>query len=128
MKLSATQTLIAGALLALLSVAFGAFGAHALKPLLTSAQQGDNFELAVRYQFFHALALLFVGLWMRVPAASGSFIPVTFLAGIALFCGGLYAVSLGGPAMKPVAAVIPVGGVLFLIGWGILLFRLVKNY
>jgi uncharacterized membrane protein YgdD (TMEM256/DUF423 family) len=67
MGMNIKQTLIAGAVLGLLGVGLGAFGAHALKPTLEANGRLDTFELAVRYQFFHALALLFLGLWMGRP-------------------------------------------------------------
>lgn len=127
MKMTSKLALTWGAMIALVSVALGAFGAHALKPALVAANQLENFEIGVRYQFYHALALLFVGLWMSHQKLHKSFIPLCFVAGIVFFSGGLYAVSLGGESARSVAMIIPVGGVFFLAGWLLLIIRLVKS-
>jgi len=99
-----------------LAVAFGAFGAHALKSRL-SQERLDTFETGVRYQMYHALALLFaafaVGQW------SASSLPVyagwLFLAGTLLFSGSLYLLVLSDKRWW--GAVTPLGGVAFIAGW-----------
>ena len=108
----------AGAVLGGLTVAFGAFGAHALKGRL-SADEAAWFEKAVHYQGLHALALVAVGiLAARAPARALQTAAVAFVAGVALFCGSLYAMALGAP--RALGAVTPVGGVGFLVGWAAL--------
>lgn len=113
-----------GAVFGFLGVALGALGAHALEPHLTP-ERLQTYELAARYQLFHALALFGVA-WATVrwpggvAPAAGWFMTV----GIILFSGSLYLLSLGGP--RWVAYVTPFGGVSFLIGWG-LLFWLAVN-
>lgn len=106
-----------GAALALVGVAAGAFATHGLEGRL-SADALSTFETGVRYQIYHALALLAVawagqqwphGLW----EASGWL----FVAGIALFSGSLYALALGGP--RWLGAVAPFGGTSLLVGWGL---------
>ena len=104
-----------GALLALLGVAAGAFGAHALRDRLEPAQL-QVFETAVRYQLVHALALLFVG--ARVPAAprAGATLAGTlFIAGVVLFSGSLYTLVFTG--VRAWGAVTPFGGLCFMAGW-----------
>ncbi len=120
-------TFIIGAALGGLGVALGAFGAHALKPMLTANNKLDTFELAVRYQFYHAFALLFIGLLMnQFPAESNLQKAALFMTlGVALFSGSLYALSFN--AGKLVAFVTPIGGVFFLLGWLMLLLTFVKK-
>ncbi|HTR80399.1 MAG TPA: DUF423 domain-containing protein [Bacteroidota bacterium] len=97
----------------LLGVAFGAFGAHALKDKLTP-EMHQVFETAVRYQMYHAFALFIVA-WAlhtwNIGAASGWW----FTAGIVFFSGSLYALALSGTLW--LGAITPVGGICFLIGW-----------
>ena len=117
--------LICGSIFGGLSVATGAFGAHMLKDSLTPHFLAV-FETAVRYQMYHALALLFTGLAMihySLPlfrkAAWG------FLLGIVLFSGSLYGVSLLG--VRWLGAVTPIGGASFIFGWVCLVFGFVRE-
>ena len=98
-----------------LAVAAGAFGAHALKNALSDEMKAV-YETAVRYQAYHALGLLAVG-WLtaRSPSRGAAAAGICFLAGIALFSGSLYGLSLTG--VKKLGVVTPVGGLLFLLGW-----------
>lgn len=107
-----------GAVFGFLGVALGAMGAHALAPRLTP-ERLQTYELAARYQLFHALALLAVA-WATAhwPGASAPAAGWFFTAGIILFSGSLYVLSLGGP--RWFAFVTPFGGVAFLIGWALL--------
>jgi uncharacterized membrane protein YgdD (TMEM256/DUF423 family) len=107
----------AGALLAGIAVAAGAFGAHGLRSRLAPADL-VTFETAVRYQMYHALALLAVaGLLARGAALAGA-AGWSFLAGIALFSGSLYLLTLAG--QRWMGAVTPLGGLAFLVGWVLL--------
>ena len=109
-----------GALFGGLSVVFGAFGAHALKSSL-SADDLAIFETGVRYQFFHALAL-FVVAWATTVWDTQA-IQVAgwaFSAGIVVFSGSLYLLVL--TDTRWLGAITPIGGVAFLIGWGLLLW------
>lgn len=104
-----------GALNALISVAAGAFGAHALKSRLDVYSQGI-FETGARYQMYHALGLVLIGLFVGLrPAAQVNPAGWAMLAGIVLFSGSLYALALSG--VKVLGAITPLGGVGFLIGW-----------
>lgn len=103
------------ALLALLGVALGAFGAHGLKGRL-DASLLQAFETGVRYQLYHALALLYVGERAGRAAHSGFRLAGwLFVAGVVLFSGSLYALALTGERLW--GAVTPVGGACFLAGW-----------
>src|SRR6187551_2527785 len=106
--LNSKQTLQAGAAFGFLSVAVGAFGAHALKPTLISHGSLDTFELAVRYQFFHALALLIIGVKMeKINTRLLSYSAVLMLVGIFLFSGSLYALAF--QTGKAIAFATPIG-------------------
>ncbi|GHD35103.1 DUF423 domain-containing protein [Halioglobus pacificus] len=104
----------------LLAVVFGAFGAHALKGKLDAYALGV-FETAVQYQFYHALALLAVGiLLVQLPDASllrsSGWL---FVTGTVIFSGSLYILSLTG--IKWLGAVTPLGGLAFIAGWACLM-------
>ena len=101
-----------GAALAGLGVVAGAFGAHGLEGRL-SPQQLETFEVAVRYQMYHALALVLVGI--LAGRASRAVAGILFLAGIALFSGCLYAWVFTG--IKTFALIVPIGGAAFILGW-----------
>ncbi|NET57004.1 MAG: DUF423 domain-containing protein [Symploca sp. SIO2E6] len=109
-----------GAILAGLAVAAGAFASHALKEQLTERAL-EIFETGAQYQMYHALALLLVALLLsRTETAQIPLIVAgwAFIAGIAIFSGSLYALSLSG--IKWLGAITPLGGVAFLVGWGAL--------
>jgi uncharacterized membrane protein YgdD (TMEM256/DUF423 family) len=112
-----------GAVLALVAVALGAFGAHGLRSRVTPSDL-DVFETAARYQMYHSLALFAVA-WAttRWPGAqaAGWF----FLAGIIVFCGSLYVLALTG--QRWLGAVTPLGGLGFLIGWALLAWHIFKG-
>src|SRR5215208_6625813 len=110
--------LLIGALSAFLAVAFGAFGAHALRSRLSSDMLAV-FETGVRYQMYHALALLLVA--ATVPRMGGWLVTSAgwlFAAGIVLFSGSLYALALSG--VTTLGAITPLGGLAFLAGWACL--------
>jgi len=99
---------LVGGLVGLGAVAAGAFGAHGLKGVFTPDRL-ETFEVAVRYQMFHALAILLAGLLDARTAAW------CFLAGTAIFSGSLYLLVL--TEHRWLGAVTPVGGLLLLAGW-----------
>lgn len=102
-----------------LSVAGGAFGAHALKAQLTEKSL-STFELGTRYQMHHALVLLLVGLlWLQQPDSPWfSYASWAFIVGIVLFSGSLYGLSLSG--IKILGIITPLGGVALIFGWALL--------
>lgn len=118
--------LISGAVLGSLGVAIGAFGAHALKGLLEASQRIDTFETAVRYQFYHALALLFLGLLLfRIDSKLLHYAGQLILAGTLVFSGSLYILCLTGTRWW--GAVTPIGGTLMIAGWVLLIVSLFRD-
>lgn len=116
-------TLLAGVILGLLGVGLGAFGAHALKNLLTQNGRLETFELAVRYQFYHCLAILLVGVLMdKFTGNSIQWASLLMLLGVVLFSGSLYAYSLTN--IKTFAMVTPIGGLFLLGGWAMLVYTI----
>ncbi len=107
-----------GSVLGFLGVAAGAFGAHGLRAIL-SPERLQIFEVAVRYQMYHALALLGVGILLARLSTDGSVwlsaAGWLFVAGAVLFSGSLYALSLSGTTW--LGAITPLGGLAFLAGW-----------
>jgi uncharacterized membrane protein YgdD (TMEM256/DUF423 family) len=109
-----------GAALGGLAVALGAFGAHGLEDYLAANNQRGNFETAVRYQMYHALALMLIGvLAERRPAKALNVAGACFFAGSLFFCGALYGIAL--IPMPRLGMVAPIGGALFIAGWVLLL-------
>ncbi|HSI89751.1 MAG TPA: DUF423 domain-containing protein [Adhaeribacter sp.] len=118
-------SLIAGSLFGALAVMTGAFGAHALKAVLTQTNRLDTFETAVKYQFYHALALLLIGLLLfhlNHPALRWA--AICFVGGILIFSGSLYILCLSG--ITWLGAITPIGGVLFIAGWVCLAYAAAK--
>jgi uncharacterized membrane protein YgdD (TMEM256/DUF423 family) len=111
--------LAAGAILGFLAVAAGAFGAHAVRARLTP-ERLDNWKTAADYQLWHALAAILAGFaatrWESGIAAAAGW---CFVAGTLVFSGSLYALAL--TDRRKLGAITPVGGVLLLIGWALLL-------
>lgn len=110
------KALIAGSILGMLTVVIGAFGAHALKEFLEANGRLEVFETAVKYQFYHAIALIIVGIlaqkmdkvWvMRTSRA--------FILGVIVFSGSLYALSITNIGFF--GAITPIGGLLMILGW-----------
>ena len=113
--------LLVAAILGFLGVAFGAFGAHGLRERL-SPEMMAAFEIDVRYQMYHVFALLAVAAAIahfgraRLLLISGW----SFIAGVLIFSGSLYALALTGTGMF--GAITPIGGVGLLLGWACLAF------
>lgn len=107
----------AAAALGFLAVALGAFGAHGLKDLLAQNGTATIWEKAVFYHFIHAVVLFVLA--GRQPLATCAW--MCFLAGIVFFSGSLYLLAVTNA--RWLVAITPVGGVTFLVGWALLLFR-----
>lgn len=117
--------LLIGAILAGLSVAIGAFGAHGLRDLLTANGRSETFETAVKYQFYHALGLLILGiLAMQKPQIWFDYSAWALLIGTLIFSGSLYILCLTG--IKWLGAITPIGGILMIAGWGMAAFAISK--
>ena len=114
---------VAGALLGFIGVAAGSFGAHGLKALFEANGQTVNWETAVRYCLFHAVAVLAIcGLATSSPAGSTPGLLTAaagcFVVGVLVFSGFLGVLALTG--LRWLGAIVPIGGVLLLVGWGFL--------
>lgn len=112
-----------GAVNAFISVAAGAFGAHALKQRL-APDLIAVFETGARYQMYHALGLWAVAFALSQgrPASTAGW---AMLAGIILFSGSLYALALSG--VRALGAITPLGGLCFLLGWAILAWAVLRG-
>lgn len=108
--------LVVGALYGALAVCLGAFGAHALSSRL-SEKMLAVWHTAEQYQFYHALALLALGLLMRTGLTGAALTTAAwcFIVGTLLFSGSLYL--LAGSGVKILGAITPIGGVLLIAGW-----------
>jgi uncharacterized membrane protein YgdD (TMEM256/DUF423 family) len=114
-----------GSISAFLAVGLGAFGAHGLKGRLTPELLA-TFEVGVRYQMYHALALLAVA-WActKWPGPFTTAAGWLFIAGTVIFSGSLYGLSLTG--VRWLGAVTPLGGLALLAGWGCLAWAALKS-
>ncbi|HRD58213.1 MAG TPA: DUF423 domain-containing protein [Ferruginibacter sp.] len=117
------------AVLGLIAVALGAFGAHGLKNVV-SAQAVATFETGVRYQFYHVFALIAVALlYKEFPAVKTA--GWLFITGIILFSGSLYALALVQgmvqPGFKWLGPITPLGGLFFIVGWAALFLAINKK-
>jgi uncharacterized membrane protein YgdD (TMEM256/DUF423 family) len=109
------------AILGALTVAMGAFGAHALKALLPESGL-SIYETAIKYQFYHVLALAITAiLYEKYPNQSLVNAAASFIVGIMLFCGSLYLLTLRAASgiewLKYAGPFTPVGGLFFIAGW-----------
>lgn len=118
--------LILGSVFGGIAVMIGAFGAHALKKTLESSGRLETFETAVKYQFYHALALVLLGILMfNLKHHFFSYAGYSFTLGIVVFSGSLYALSLSG--ITKLGMITPIGGLLFIVGWFFLLYGILKT-
>lgn len=118
--------IIIGAINAFLSVALGAFGAHALEGKI-SAKYIETWNTGVQYQMFHAIGILIIGVMLGnlAPSSLLSWSGWLMLTGTILFSGSLYVLSLSG--IKVLGAITPLGGVSFLAAWVLLIIFATKN-
>ncbi|UJS24060.1 DUF423 domain-containing protein [Thiothrix winogradskyi] len=104
----------------MLAVILGAFGAHGLEKLV-DAKMLQRFHTGVEYQFYHSLALLFISILNKlIKNKYVAYAGYAFLLGMVLFSGSLYLYVLTG--IKGFALVTPLGGLSFIVGWGLLAF------
>lgn len=118
-----------GGIFALLGVILGAFGAHALKVEL-SVEQLNTYETGVRYQFYHAIALLICGVLMTYKNISLTWAVRCFTIGIILFSFSVYLLAcrelLGIESWTWLGPITPIGGTFFIVGWSIFLWQIRK--
>lgn len=118
--MTAKTGIIVAGLLGMLGVAAGAFGAHGLRDRV-GARELEIWHTGAHYQQLHAVVLLAVALWAMAAQARGEAVGLhgvamaLFVAGVLVFSGTLYAMTLGGP--RVLGAVTPLGGLCLLAGW-----------
>lgn len=121
-------SIISGAIHGFLAVALGAFAAHALEDMLDDYSTGI-WDTAIQYQMFHAVALILVGILMSKTIFGEvkqlKIAMICFNAGIVFFAGSLMILALTGIGI--LGAITPIGGVLFLIGWVMIITTVVKK-
>jgi uncharacterized membrane protein YgdD (TMEM256/DUF423 family) len=118
-----------GAIFGMLAIILGAFGAHALKKVL-SLEQLSTFETGVRYQMYQALFLLFIGIMADLSQKTKKIIYNLVLFGVILFSGSIYLLAtntLTSFDFKVIGFVTPIGGLLLILAWGVLLFNILKK-
>lgn len=118
--------MVTGALLAGLGVVLGAFGAHALQGMLEESGRLDTYETAVRYQFYHALGLLVLGLLLhRYESALLVYAGWAMIGGVLLFSGSLYALCFTG--ISRLGMIAPLGGLLMIAAWILLASGILRS-
>jgi uncharacterized membrane protein YgdD (TMEM256/DUF423 family) len=121
-------TLLFASILGCLAVIFGAFGAHALKKLL-SEEQLKSFETGVKYQMYHALVLLLIGFNFKLETESEKYMIYSFIIGILLFSFSIYGLvisSAKNKKMKFLGPITPLGGLFLIIGWALLFYNIIN--
>ncbi len=120
------KIVIIASVLAALTIALGAFGAHGLKELI-SAEALNTFETGVRYQMYHVIALLVIGFATAIPQKTKRWVVRFFCFGIVFFSGSIYFLALKSILPFEVSflgPITPIGGLLFILGWGKLAYGL----
>lgn len=115
-----------GAVFGMVAIILGAFGAHALKKVL-AAEQLVTFETGVRYQMYHALFLLFIGLMKNISLKAKKTIYFLVVFGILLFSGSIYLLAtndLTAFDFKVIGFVTPIGGLLLIVAWVVLFINI----
>ena len=122
------KSLIAGSILGLLSIVLGAFASHGLENIITK-DAVETFQVGVRYQMYHALLLLFVGTATVIKKKSKQWIFFLVVLGVFLFSGSLYGLAtnnLTGFDFKTIGFITPIGGLLFILSWVLILVDFLK--
>jgi len=122
------KILILATILGLLSVIIGAFAAHGLKPLISTASM-QSFETGVRYQMYHALFLLFAGNTELISLKSKKIIFYLILIGVLFFSGSIYGLAtntLSSFDFATIGFITPIGGLLLILAWILLLINYIK--
>ena len=120
------RNLIITAILGILAVILGAFGAHTLKQKL-GIDALQSFETGVRYQMYHVIILLFVNSYSGLSSTTKNWISWLFFVVIFFFSGSIYAITVGGIDPKYIWYITPLGGLLFIGGWFLLLLSFIKK-
>lgn len=123
------KILLAAAFLGITAVVLGAFGAHALKKVL-SVEQLQSFEVGVRYQMYHALFLLFIGVFAFLNEKERLLIFWLTILGVLFFSGSIYLLATNGITnlkTKFLGPVTPLGGLLLISAWGYLFYAILSK-
>jgi uncharacterized membrane protein YgdD (TMEM256/DUF423 family) len=118
-----------GAILGMIAIILGAFGAHALKRILT-IDELNTFETGVKYQMYHALFLLFISLATELSEKAKKTIYYLVVVGVLFFSGSIYLLATNSQTsfdFKVIGFVTPIGGLLLILAWAILLVNLLKK-
>ena len=121
--------LLVGTAMGMLAIILGAFGAHGLEKLV-DAEAIDTFETGVKYQMYHALFLLFLGLWNGIAVKSKKMVFTLVLLGVVLFSFSIYLLALNSLTsfdFKIIGFLTPIGGVLMISGWAVLAYKILKT-
>lgn len=124
-----TLTLIAGAFYGMLSVILGAFGAHAFKKIL-SVERLASFETGVKYQMYSALLLLVVGFFLKFETSVERWASILLILGTFFFSVSIYFLSfqdIFGVNLRFLGPVTPLGGLLMILGWALLIYIFAKS-
>lgn len=121
---NARTSLLAGTGLLFLGVVIGAFGAHGLKSIVTP-EKLITFETGVRYHFYHAFGLVLLGLYQLHSTAKLKVSHYAFVAGIFLFSFNCYFYAIS--EIKIFAIIVPLGGLMFILGWANWFWRILKG-
>ena len=116
-------------LLGMIAIILGAFGAHALKKVL-SVEQLTTFETGIKYQMYHALFLLFLGLNNNMVEKAKKTIYWFTLFGVVFFSGSIYllsTMSLTKINFKPIGIITPIGGTMLILAWTLLFVQFIKK-
>lgn len=122
------KLLITGSVLGVISIALGAFASHGLEKLITE-DAIETFQVGVRYQMYHALLLLFAGNSSKILPKSKHLMFVLIISGVVLFSGSIYGLStneLTGFDFKTIGFITPIGGLLLICSWGVMLLGFLK--
>jgi uncharacterized membrane protein YgdD (TMEM256/DUF423 family) len=118
-----------GAIFGMLAIILGAFGAHALKKVL-SLEELATFETGVKYQMYHALFLVFIGFATGLSHQAKKTIYYLVVFGVLFFSGSIYLLAtnkLTSFDFKVIGFITPIGGLLLISAWGVLLFKFLKK-
>jgi uncharacterized membrane protein YgdD (TMEM256/DUF423 family) len=123
------KIILTAALLGIISIVLGAFGAHALKKLIDVSALA-TFETGVRYQMYHALFLLFLATSAKIQEKTKKLILYFVIFGVVFFSGSIYLLATNTMTsfdFKVIGFITPIGGMLLIIAWTVLFFNVLKN-
>jgi uncharacterized membrane protein YgdD (TMEM256/DUF423 family) len=120
------KNLIISSILGIIAIILGAFGAHVLKGKL-SIEDFQSFETGVRYLMYHVIILLIVNTFSKFSNKTKNQISILFFAGILLFSGSIFSITIGGIDPKSIWFITPLGGFLFIIGWILMLIKFINE-